>query len=114
MELAVTSLTCGRNGTGFSTLVTARRTSPGEEEARASAKLLVNAGDGLVRCCVDRGVKLSKVRCLLCSSLAPHCSAGLPGLLLSLSSLGVGELWLVGPSGTKGLYASMLPLVNRQ
>ena len=116
MELAVTPLLCGRNGTGFSALVAARRSRPcpGDEETRTVAKVLLNAGDGLARCCVDRGVKLSKVRCVVCLSLAPHCTAGLPGLLLSLSSLGVGEVTLVGPNGMRGLYASMLLLVNRK
>ena len=116
MELAVTSLVCGRNGTGFSALVAARRSSlsPGDEETRTVVKVVVNAGDGLARCCVDRCVKLSKVRCIICTSLAPHCTAGLPGLLLSLSSLGVGEVTLIGPRGIQGLYASMLILVNRK
>lgn len=40
--------------------------------------------------------------------------AGLPGIIFSLSDLGMGKLVLLGPTGLRGVYETMSPFVNRR
>ena len=48
---------------------------------------LINVGDTTQRFCGENRIKLSRVRCVIVTSLAPHNASGLPGILLCLSSL---------------------------
>ena len=50
-------------------------------------RCLINAGDTVQRFCSENRIKLSRVSCLIITSLAPHNVSGLPGLVLCLSSL---------------------------
>lgn len=77
-------------------------------------QVFVNVGDSTTRWCAENAIKLSTVRAVLLTSLAPQYASGLPGLLLSLSALGVGNLLVVGPAGLQGLLDSMEVFTNRR
>jgi hypothetical protein len=77
-------------------------------------QVFVNVGDSTTRWCAENAIKLSSVRAVLLTSLAPQYASGLPGLLLSLSALGVGNLLVVGPAGLQGLLDSMEVFTNRR
>lgn len=89
------SLCEGTSGSGQSVLVSAEFENK-TVDAIAS-RILVGIGDCTQRVCMDRQVKLSKVTCLFIPSLAPHNVSGLPGIILGLSSLGVGESAYIWP-----------------
>ncbi len=65
-------------------------------EQTVESHCLINAGDSTLRICQESKVKLSKLSVILLTSLAPHCTAGLPSVLLSLSTLGAAEVVIAG------------------
>jgi hypothetical protein len=113
MEVSSVSLCCGRNATGASILVDVNR-HVDQTGSVILSKCLINAGDSSQRFCGDNRMKLSRIKCIILTSLAPHNVSGLPGMILCLSSLGVGHLKIFGPPGTQGLIDSMSTFINRR
>ena len=107
-ELVVTHCMSGSNASGTAVIVSARRMG------KILQQLFVNVGDSTTRWCAEHAVKLSNVRGVLLTSLAPQHVSGLPGLLLSLSTLGVGSLLIAGPAGLQGMLDSMEVFTNRR
>ena len=125
-ECYLTCLASGANGSGHSFLYSAEKElRPKNKEAvdtdndvdaqtsRVLGRCLINCGDCTQRTVMDNRIKLSKVSSLWLTSLAPHHTAGLAGILLSLSDLGTNALTVVGPPGTSGLLSVMVPFTNR-
>ena len=113
MEAVLTIFNCGRNGSGFSAGVMATQILPSGERVQR-ALCLINAGDSVQKFCLDNHIKLKLVQCIFVSSLVPHNVSGLPGIILALSSLGVGSVSIIGPHGIKGLLDTMIPFTNRK
>jgi hypothetical protein len=90
MECTLTALTCGRNATGLSAMFSIEKELYSSNESTILSRCLVNVGDTTQRFCGENRIKLSRVCCIIITSLAPHNVSGLPGILLCLSSL-VGE-----------------------
>ena len=80
----ITCLTCGYNGTGSSALISCDRAGSGGSH-QILDRLLINCGDGVQRFCNENHIKLSKVSCIIITSLAPHNISGFAGVFLSLS-----------------------------
>jgi ribonuclease BN (tRNA processing enzyme) len=112
MEAVVSVLNCGHNCSGFSSSLTVSKVSGGARKVVAIC--LINAGDSVQKFCNENRIKLKMVTCVFVTSLVPHNVAGLPGLILSLSSLGVETLSIIAPPGIKGLLDVMIPFTNRQ
>lgn len=51
---------------------------------------------------------------IIITSFAPHNYSGLPGILLSLSDLGVGQVTICGPPGLTAILHLMSPFTNRK
>lgn len=62
----------------------------------------------------ENGIKLAKVSSILLTSLGTQYTSGLSGVLLTLSSLGVGHVRIIGPAGLCGLMHSMDCFTNRK
>ena len=108
-------LTCGSNGTGSSVLISVEnRPDRGLAPCKVIARCLLNAGDSVQRFCSENKIKLDKISAIVLTSLAPHNVAGLAGIILSMSDLGIGTLTIVGPSGLEGLMHNMRSFVNRK
>ena len=86
----------------------------GAAEPQVVDSCLVNVGDGCQKFFGENGIKLNKVQAIVLTSFAPHNVSGLPGVLLAMSSLGVGALTIVGPPGLAGLVENMGVFVNRR
>lgn len=104
-------LNCSCNSSGNSSLISIGKSS---EESDIVAKYMLNCGDSTQRFCADNKIKLRKLRFIGVTSLAPHNISGLPGIILCLSDLGVGELHIVGPCGLRGVIENSFPFVNRR
>lgn len=102
MNSSLTILTTGSNATGISALLSIEKsyqkhqnlhqniqnsTKNPTEEPTILSRCLINVGDSSQRFCGENKIKLSRVRCVVITSLAPHNVSGLPGILLCLSSL---------------------------
>lgn len=85
MNCSLTVLTCGQNATGLSAMMSIERQL--SNESTILSRCLINVGDTTQRFCGENRIKLSRVCCIVITSLAPHNVSGLPGILLSLSSL---------------------------
>ena len=107
-------LTSGYSGTGISSLVSVEEVSRASGESRDVSKCLFNVGDSTQRFCIENKIKLSRVSCIVLSSLAACHVSGLPGVLLCLSDLGAAAVAIVGPVGTAGLVHNMTPFVNKK
>jgi ribonuclease BN (tRNA processing enzyme) len=82
MELSLTCLACGRNGSGHSAIIAV--SSPESiysKEVKVHEKILINTGDSTVRICTENAVKLRQISCIIITSLAPQNIGGLPGLI---------------------------------
>ena len=100
-------LTCGSNGSGMSFLITTEQSQQYSSDIRILDRILINVGDGCQKYCNEQGIKLSSITTICITSLAPHNISGLPGIVLSLSSLGVGAVTIIGPPGLDGVVANM-------
>ena len=87
MECTLTALTCGRNATGLSAMFSIEKELYSSNESTILSRCLVNVGDTTQRFCGENRIKLSRVCCIIITSLAPHNVSGLPGILLCLSNL---------------------------
>ena len=87
MNYSLTVLTCGRNATGLSAIFGVQRDHHSSMESTTLSSCLLNVGDTTQRFCGENRIKLSRVHCIVITSLAPHNVSGLPGILLCLSSL---------------------------
>lgn len=58
---------------------------------------LINAGENVQRYCFEHKIKLSKIRNILLTTISVETVGGLPGLLLTLSGIGVNKVRVVGP-----------------
>ena len=114
LSCSMRCLTGGYSCTGLSTLVSLEEVSRTSAERKDIAKCLFNAGDSTQRFCIENRIKLSRVSCIVLSSLAPHHVSGLIGVLLCLSDLGTGAVAIVGPVGAAGLLHNMTPFVNKR
>lgn len=109
MKCSLEILTCGHNMTGQSFVLSIENTS-----GTRLSLCMVNAGDSVTKYCKDHRVKLHMLSTLFVSSLAPHNTAGIAGLILSLSELGSEKLNILGPRGLSGLLESIKPFTNRR
>lgn len=110
MPTRLTILNCGRNGTGFSSMISLFH----HKNEESSYNILINAGDSTQKFCNEYKIKLRKVIAVFFSSLAPHNVAGLPAILLSLSDLGIKSLKIIGQIGVRSLLESMRVFTNRR
>ena len=77
------------------------------------ARYLFNVGEGSARCASEHGVKLAAVsKVFLTGTSADDCT-GLPGLVLSLGSLGAPALQVFGPKGALTVVAATQDLLRR-
>jgi ribonuclease BN (tRNA processing enzyme) len=77
------------------------------------ARYLFNVGEGSARCASEHGVKLAAVsKVFLTGTSADDCT-GLPGLILSLGSLGAPALQVFGPKGVHTVVAATQDLLRR-
>jgi hypothetical protein len=110
LKSTITCLNCGHNGTGLSSLLTIENNNNNNIITRC----LINTGDSTQRYCSENKIKLLKVSCIILTSLSPHHISGLPGILLTLSSLGVGYITIIGPTGITPLIDIITPFTNRR
>ena len=113
-KLVAKTCICGSSGSGNCLLLQVEEAGAFGAEPRVVDTCLVNVGDGVQKFFGENGVKLSKVQTIVLTSYAPHNVSGLPGVLLSMSGLGVGALTIVGPPGLAGLLQNMGVFVNRR
>ena len=101
-------LVCGSNGTGFSSLLNVEQPiSSTSSSFRIIQSILINCGDSTQQICLQHKIKLHKLSCIIITSLTPCHISGLPGIILTLSNLGVERLKIIGPAGIKGYIACM-------
>lgn len=112
--MRVQSLMCGSSGTGLSSLITVTSKNLYSQDLVVLSRVVVNAGEGFCRYLADHAIKIAKIDCIILTSLSPHTFAGLPGLLLALSSAGVEKITLIGPMGIAGLHENLVLFVNRR
>lgn len=112
--LKLICLNVGANGSGQATAIAVEETANNAVRSSTYALCLLNAGDSLQRYCMDNNVKLSKLSCVAFTSLSPHNTSGLPGLILALSSLGVASITLLGPPGLQSYVHSIQQFVKRR
>ena len=107
MRIEIKRLLSGSNGTGSSSLLTAysqdNRLTLTSVEKHIQERILINVGENTTRYCSENSIKLFKLSGVVLTSLSPQYVAGLPSLLLTLSSLGVGQIKIIGPIGIGGL-----------
>ena len=108
------SLTSGYAGTGCSSIATLEEVSLRTGERQALACCLLNVGDSTQRFCIQHRLKLSRVKCIILSSLAAQHTSGLIGVLLALSDLGCASVSIVGPVGLSGFVHNLRPFVNKK
>ena len=104
------TLLTGKNGTGHCSIVTVFCVQGNKPVGRC----LINVGDSTLRVLQQHRVKLSAINTIIITSLAPHNCAGLSGVLLSLSDLGVANVKIVGPTGIDILLHTITPFTNRK
>lgn len=114
MECNIRVLSCGSNGTGNASIVSLIAKAKYSQELSVVASCLLNCGDSTQKICGEQKIKLNTISCIVLQSLAPHNVSGLPGMLLSLSSLGLAEVTVIGPSGVASLLHYMAPFTNRK
>ena len=78
------------------------------------AQCLINVGESLQRFCMDNNIKLSKLNTIMVSSLSPHHTSGLPGLIIALSGLGLAEVNIIGPPGLDSYVNATKAFANRR
>lgn len=59
-------------------------------------------------------IKLKDIRCICLTALCPAYASGVPGIILALSDLGVGNITIIGPPGLQGLISNMHCFTNRR
>ena len=69
------------------------------------AQCLINVGESLQR---------SKLNTIMVSSLSPHHTSGLPGLIIALSGLGLAEVNIIGPPGLDSYVNATKAFANRR
>ncbi|XP_010545682.1 PREDICTED: zinc phosphodiesterase ELAC protein 2 [Tarenaya hassleriana] len=98
-------------GTGMDT----QDTSPSVLLFFDKQRFIFNAGEGLQRFCTEHKIKLSKIDHIFLSRICSETAGGLPGLLLTLASIGEEGLsvnvW--GPSDLKYLVDAMRSFIPR-
>ena len=114
MDCTLCVLNCGANGTGNAAIISLLGTARYSSDKSVLSSCLLNCGDSTQKICGEQKIKLNKISCIVLSSLAPHNVSGLPGMLLSLSSLGLAEVTIIGPSGVSSLLHLMTPFTNRR
>jgi hypothetical protein len=86
MNFVIHKLVSGSNGTGFSCVLnTEKRKS--NEIVDTVQTVLINCGDSTQIALSIHKFKLQKLSLIIFSSLAPHNTSGLVGLLIALSDL---------------------------
>jgi len=113
-SLKVIYLNSGRNGSGLSTAIATEQILNNAMESSLYALCLVNVGDSVQKLCMDRGIKLRMLKCILITSLSPHCISGLPGIILSCSTAGLANLTIIGPPGLSQYMSAISPFVRKQ
>jgi ribonuclease BN (tRNA processing enzyme) len=85
----ITVISAGRNGTGFSMMVSVDndRAENVHEITNFKETCLVNVGDSCQLLASTMKLKLKTVRHIFLTSLAPHNCSGLPAVLLSMSDM---------------------------
>jgi hypothetical protein len=109
MKCVLKVLNCGHNMTGQCQVISIENNS-----GSCMSLCMINAGDSVTKYCKDHRVKLQMLSSLFVSSLAPHNTAGIAGLILTMSELGSEKLNIVGPHGLSGLLESIKPFTNRR
>jgi ribonuclease BN (tRNA processing enzyme) len=77
------------------------------------ARYLFNVGEGSARCASEHGVKLAAVSKVFLTGTSGDDCTGLPGLILSLGSLGAPALQVFGPKGVHTVVAATQDLLRR-
>lgn len=71
-----------------------------------SIRILVNAGEGIQRLCVEHKVKLAKLEAICVTNLLPQRISGIPGLCLTTCDIGKSSMKIIGPSGIVNFWES--------
>lgn len=114
LSMKVLSLSSGRNGSGLSAAIATEQLLNNSMESSLYALCLVNVGDSVQKHCMDRGIKLRLLKCILITSLSPHCISGLAGIILSCSTCGLADLTIIGPPGLQRYMSAISPFVKKQ
>ena len=82
--------------------------SPSETEPTVlltvdGCRYVFNVSEGVQRFCMEHKVRLKKSRGIFLSSMSSAHTGGVPGMLMTLSDIGITELSLGGPPGTGAL-----------
>jgi ribonuclease BN (tRNA processing enzyme) len=85
----ITVICDGANGTGLSMMVGVDNEHISEllSASPLQESCLLNAGDSCQLLAASMKLKLKTVRYIFLTSLAPHCSSGIPSVLLSMSDM---------------------------
>ena len=76
-------------------------------------KYLFNVRDGTQRLCMEHSIRLSKLKMVFFSRIAPDTLGGFPGMILSIYDMGIRELSIYGPEGIAAYIISLQLFINR-
>ena len=103
----------GDSGTAPALLVCIFRAPPYGAEIVPIAQLLVNCGECACRVANERRHKLSALRAVLLTRLAPRHVAGLPSAVFHMSDLGIARCIVAGPPGTTRHISATSAFIRR-
>ncbi|KAF9921554.1 hypothetical protein FBU30_008389 [Linnemannia zychae] len=78
-----------------------------------SGRYMINCGEGTQRLCMQQKIRFSKLKTLLFTRTHWDCIGGAPGLLLTLSDVGTGNMKLLGGENLTHAIASTRQFVYR-
>ena len=81
------TLVKGSNGSGFSAILNVEYAKSSSEEKVLKQSILFNCGDSTQQACLQAKLKLQKLTTIIMTSLSPHTTSGLPGMIFALSTL---------------------------
>lgn len=81
------TLVKGSNGSGFSAILNVEQVKSSPEEKVLKQSILFNCGDSTQQACLQAKLKLQKLTTIIITSLSPHATSGLPGMIFTLSTL---------------------------
>ncbi|PVU88652.1 hypothetical protein BB559_005475 [Furculomyces boomerangus] len=88
---------------------TSNGTVPGLMVHFEKSRYLINCGEGTQRLSSENSVKIGKINTIFVSGNGWDHTGGLPGMLLTMSSVGVNSLSVCGPKNTAGtLYSTRI------
>eukprot|EP00505_MAST-04D_sp_SCG-Rhode-Island_P004806 Stramenopile-MAST_4_protein_4806 len=103
----------GATETGPSVLISLSKKHLLGGEIKPFLSFVVNPCEGFQRTCKESRIKLKGIEHVLCTSLCPDRTLGLPGLALGLGDVGGSTLTVHGPTGTCEYVEACRPFFPR-